>query len=253
MPIIKQPHQYNSPEFAAVIGGPKRLFEGRVLRIEKSTEIRNWSDTFDYSDHRSTECTWALVWLGTHGVPPQSRGVEGRVQAGLETYSWNADQARDLELHEQYAWIDCTNLFADRNGYRLIATVDSFDMQLLHGGPAMLEGVAVWEAFHTARRERLAEEARIASEKRQAIIDAENAKKAARQAKRDEKLAAVKSAAEGQLARIPAKGTQVTVDGFTGRVFWTGVTKYRGTWNARAGVKDARGNVQWVPAEKFVP
>jgi hypothetical protein len=249
MPIIKEPHQYNSPEFAAVIGGPKRLFEGRVLRIEKTTEVRNWSDTLDYTDHRSTECTWALVWLGTHGVPPQSRG--GRVTAGVETYSWNADQARDLEVHEQYAWIDCTNLFSDRYGYRLEVSVDSFDMQLLHGGPAMLEGVAVWEAFHTARREKLDEEARIESEKRQAIIDAEAAKAAARQAKRDEKLAAVKSAAEGQLARIPAKGTQVTVDGFTGRVFWTGVTKYRGTWNARAGVKDSKGNVVWVEATKF--
>jgi len=248
MPIIKEPYQYNSPELAAVIGGPKRFFEGRVLRIEKTTEVRNWSDTLDYTDHRSTDCTWALVWLGTHGVPPEGRG---RIAAHLETYSWEADKARDLEVHEQYAWIDCTNLFSDRNGYRLVATVDSFDMQLLHGGPAMIEGVAVWEAFHTARLAKLDEEARIESEKRQAIIDAEAAKKAARQAKRDEKLAAAKSVAEGQLARIPAKGTRVTVDGFTGMVFWRGVSKYYGKWNARAGVKDGKGNVQWIDAGKF--
>jgi len=248
MPIIKEPYQYNSPEFAAVVGGPKRFFEGRVLRIEKTTETRNWSDTLDYSDHRSTDCTWTLVWLGTHGVPPQARG---RIATSVETYSWEADKARDLEVHEQYAWVDCTNLFADRNGYRLVPTVDSFDMQLLHGGPAMIEGLAVWEEHSRVVRAKFEAAKKVQEEEAAAKAAAVKAKTEARQAKLAEKHLAGKAEADEQMARIPAKGTQVTVDGFTGRVFWTGVTKYRGTWNARAGVKDSKGNVIWVEAMKF--
>ena len=248
MPIIKEPYQYNSPEFAAIVGGPKRFFEGRVLRIEKTIETRNWSDTLDYTDHRSTNCTWALVWLGTHGVPPQARG---RIVTDLETYSWDADKARDLEVHEQYAWIDCTNLFADRNGYRLVPTVDSFDMQLLHGGPAMIEGVAVWEEHRREVRARFEAIKKASDAEATARAAVAKAKAEVRQAKLAEKHLAGKAEAEGQMARIPAKGTQVTVDGFTGRVFWTGVTKYRGTWSARAGVKDLKGNVVWVEATKF--
>jgi hypothetical protein len=111
--------------------------------------------------------------------------------------------------------------------------------------------VAAWEAFHKARLERVAEEKRAAEEARQAVIDAEKAKQAARQAKRDAKLALLKADAEGQLARIPAQGTMVTVDGFTGVLFWKGVKSYYGKWNARAGVKNAKGEVVWVGAEKF--
>lgn len=247
MPIIKKSYAYGPGPSTS-----EAYFQHRVLRIEKTTETRNWSDTLDYSDHRSTDCTYALVWLGTRNVPPrEAQYAAGRVTAYIDALKWDADKVRDLEVHEQFAWIDCTNLFSDRNGYSLAATVDPFDMQLLHGGPEMIEGLAVWEAYHNARLEKLAEEARIAAAARQAIIDAEKAKKAASQAKRDAKLQAAKSEAEELLARIPAKGTTVTVDGFTGKVFWVGVSKYRGKWNARAGVKDARGNVQWIDAEKF--
>jgi hypothetical protein len=41
------------------------------------------------------------------------------------------------------------------------------------------------------------------------------------------------------------------VDGFTGKVFWMGVSKYRGAYNARAGVKDSKGEVAWIDAAKF--
>jgi hypothetical protein len=237
MPIIKKTYAYDATRATTEV-----YFQHSVLRIEKATEIRNWSDTLDYSDHRSTECTYALVWLGKRGVPPR---------VPFDAPKWDADKIRDLELHEQFAWVDCTNLFSDRNGYSLTAEVDPFDMQLLHGGPQMIEGVAAWEAYHKARLERVAEEKRVAEEARQAIVDAEKAKQAARQAKRDAKVAVLKAEAEKLLARIPAKGTVVTVDGFTGKVFWMGVKSYYGKWNARAGVKDARGNVQWIDAEKF--
>ena len=41
------------------------------------------------------------------------------------------------------------------------------------------------------------------------------------------------------------------MDGFTGKVFWMGVSKYRGAYNARAGVKDSKGEVAWIDAAKF--
>jgi hypothetical protein len=247
MPIIKKSYAYGPGPATSEV-----YFQHRVLRIEKTTETRNWSDTLDYSDHRSTECTWALVWLGTRNVPPSPHHYAGeRILAYIDALKWDADKVRDLEVHEQFAWVDCTNLFSDRNGYSLSATVDPFDMQLLHGGPEMLDGCAAWEAFHTARMARIEAERAAKRAEQAAIAAAEKAKKDARQAKRDAKLQAEKAVAEGQLARIPAKGTTVTVDGFTGKVFWIGVSKYRGKWNARAGVKDSAGNVQWVPAEKF--
>ena len=247
MPIIKKSYSYGPGPSTSEV-----YFQHRVLRIEKTTETRNWSDTLDYSDHRSTECTYALVWLGTHNVPPREVRVQGgRITAYFDALKWDADKIRDLEVHEQFAWVDCTNLFVDRNGYSLVPSVDPFDMQLLHGGPEMLDGLAAWEVYHTARiaREEAERMAKLAEAAAHAA--AEKAKRDARQAKRDAKLQAEKAVAEGQLARIPAKGTTVTVDGFTGKVFWIGVSKYRGKWNARAGVKDPKGNVQWVPADKF--
>lgn len=249
MPIIKKTRKYDPTTNAFLGCETTSLFQGRVLRVVHGSEYRNVSDTLDYSDWQTVKTVRALVWLGTHGLPP--RITPGEVVASLEVYSWELDKVRDLNIGEQYAWIDCSNVFADRNDYSLHPEVDTFDMQLLHGGPQMIEGVAAWEAFHKARNEQFLEEARIEAEKRQAIVDAENAKQAARQAKRAAKVAVAKAEAEKLLARIPAKGTVVTIDGFTGKVFWMGVKSYYGKWNARAGVKDARGNVQWIPAEKF--
>ena len=223
------------------------LFQGRVLNVLKSTERRNWSDTMDYSDWRSTECTYALVWLGTHGVAPRER--DGRLMTHATPASW--DTPRELEIHEQFAWVDCTNLWCDRGVDHLEPVVDGIDMQLLHGGPEMLDAYPAWEAARTAIcNARAAEQMRQDAE-RAAAEKAEADKRAARAAKKASKEAALKSEAEKLLARIPAKGTAVTVDGFTGRVFWVGVSKYYGKFNARAGVKDAKGNVAWIDATKF--
>lgn len=246
MPIIKRTHGRDSANKPL---STTKFFEGRVLKVVKTKESRNWSPTLDYSDHRTTDVTWALVYIGTHGVPSRKSGSPGRwVVADLEPTSWQFEYARDLEIGERYGWIDCTNLFSDLTGYDLEAVVDAFDMQLLHGGPEMIEGVEAWEVFHAARWAAAEAEREAEAAARAKLIAVENAKKAARQAKRDVTLAAAKAVAEGQLARIPAKGTTVTVDGFTGKVFWTGVSKYYGKWNARAGVKDAKGNVKWIDA-----
>lgn len=251
MPIIKRTYRYgHGPDYMP--GSTEKFFEGRVLRVVKTKETRNWSDTLDYSDHRTTDVTWALVYLGTYGVPAKEASwTFRRVTTSLEPTSSELEEARDLEIGERYGWIDCTNLFADRVGYVLEAQVDGFDMQLLVGGPEMIEGVKAWEDFHATRWAEAEREREAKATAERAKYAAEYAKKAARMAAAEAKDAASKAAAERQLARIPAKGTTVTVDGFTGKVFWIGVSKYRGQWNARAGVKDPKGNVQWVPADKF--
>ena len=161
--------------------------------------------------------------------------------------SW--DKPRDLEFHEQFAWVDCTNMFVDRCGYSLQAKVDG--EYVMFGEALMWANLIAWEAHHKVVREenlRKAEEVRQEVEAQKAQ---EEVKKAVRKAKQEAKDVVLKAAAEGLLARIPAKGTEVTVDGFTGKVFWTGATKYRGSWSARAGVKNGKGEVVWVPAEKF--
>lgn len=250
MPIVKKIRKHD-PDTHRFLGYEEQhLFVGRVLRVERRSEHRNVSDTLDYSDWQTITATWALVWLGTHGLPPNTVRT-GRPVTGDEVYSWERDRIRDLAVGEQYAWLDCSNVFADRNGFSLEAEVDTFDMQLLHGGPEMIEGVEVWEAFHKARLAREAEEARKVTAAREAAEAAEKAKRDAAAAKKAAKVAVLKADAEAKLARIPAKGTAVTVDGFTGVIFWKGVKSYYGKWNARAGVKNAKGEVAWVDAEKF--
>jgi hypothetical protein len=235
MPIIKTDYKTNAPEL---------LLRGRVIRIEKTSETRNWSDTLDYTDHRSTECTWALVYLGTHGVAP--RDWHGRMIAHIKDPSW--ETPRDLTVGERFAWLDCTNLFGDRHGYLLAAEVDTVGDLLIAGGKeSIYDQLAAWDDFNSKEAEKAAEQRRLEETRRQAEAKA-NAEKAAIKRAKDEGL---KAEAEKMLARIPAKGTTVTVDGFTGQVFWTGATKYYGKWSARAGIKDARGNVAWVTAEKF--
>jgi len=241
MAITKTNFKVNSGAFESV----DTLFADRVIRVKMESEIRNWSDTLDYTDMRSVTATYALVWLGTHGVPPEAR--HGRPMTYSTPCSWHVP--RDLEFHEQFAWIDCTNMFVDRNGYALKAEVDGDHG--MFGEPLMWANLIAWEAHHKAVAEKRAEELRIEQEARRAEEAAYQAKVAARKAKADAKDAVLKSEAEKLLARIPAKGTTVTVDGFTGKVFWVGVSKYRGKFNARAGVKDSRGEVQWIDAEKF--
>ena len=219
-------------------------FAGRVIEVRRFTETRNWSDTMDYSDYRSTECTEALVWLGTHNFPPYRNTTQTDLRANWSclrpagTYSF--ESTRDLEFFEQFAWVDCTNLFSDRNGFTLSATVD---VTMTDGTEPMLwANLYAWKAYKAAAAEKAAEERRVAAE----ALRVAEAKKAAVAAQRQAKEVALMQAAELRLCKAPAKGTTVTVDGFTGKIFWMGVNKFRGNFKASYGVKDARGNVKWV-------
>ena len=249
MPITKTSYDYTTG--ASTV---ETLFADRVLRIETTTETRNWSDTMDYTDFRSTRCVYALVWLGTHGLPPRRQGglqpsridFSGRVHADLEVSSWNADKVRDLEFHEQFGWVDCTNIFSDRNGYSLEAAVDGDYASF--GDPLMWANLIAWEGYHAARRAEELKKLAEAAAAQDAIRQAEEAKRVACQTKKDAKEAAGKAEAEAKLAKVPPKGSLATVKGFTGQVFWTGVTRYRGRWDARFGLKDMAGFVAWFAA-----
>lgn len=231
------------------------FFAGRVLRVEQVSETRNWSDTMDYTDFRSTQCTYALVWLGTHNVPAE--GVDTarpRVSYELlqvkELSEYSAAKVRDLEYFEQFAWVDCTNLHSDRMGSRLSAKVDG---TIDSGEPLMLTNLIAWEGYRKSLTEKRLREMEAAAELARKVKAENEAKAAARNAKREAKVAATKVVADAELATaLPLKGTTVTVDGFTGTVFWMGVRQYRGTWNANAGIKDAKGEVKWVPCRTLV-
>ena len=122
---------------------------------------------------------------------------------------------------------------------------DTFDMQLLHGGPLMLDNLATWKVLVAACRDaRLAKQAAQKAED-DAAEAARNAAAAKRAATAAAKLEASRAAANEDFKKLPAKGTTATVLGVTGKVFWTGVTKYRGSFAARYGVKNERGEVAW--------
>jgi len=238
MAIVKQDYRTFEKE---------TLYLGRVVRVETTTETRNWSDTLDYSDYRSTACTYALVYLGHEGKKPRHHSVGHR--AYVTDAPWYEVEA--LDISDRFAWINCTNLFADRNGYSLTAAADTMGDLLLYSGADVYDELAAWEAHHKAAAEARLAELQQAEAARKAAEAAEQSKAAARQAKKQAKEDALKAEAEKLLARIPAKGTTVTIDGFTGKVFWLGVSKHYGKFNARAGVKDSKGDVVWVDAARF--
>ena len=223
-------------------GSSKQFFIGRVLEVDQVTETRNCSDTMDYSDFRTVNAIYALVWLGTEGVKPHG-GVSGRRNTYMEPTSWS--KVETLDIIDQFAWVDCTNTFADLNGFSLFPVADTFDMQLLHGGPLMLDNLATWKVLVAARRDALLAELAAQKAEDDAAEAARNAAAAKRAATAAAKLEASRAAANEDFKKIPAKGTTATVDGVTGKVFWTGVTKYRGSFAARYGVKNERGEVAW--------
>ena len=238
MAIIKQDYRTFEKE---------TLYLGRVVRVETTTETRNWSDTLDYTDMRSTTCTYALVYLGHEGKKPRRHHVGNRLF--VTDAPWYEVEA--LDIGDRFAWVDCTNLFADRNGYSLAPVADTMGDLLLFSGVDVYDELAAWEAYHKAAAEARLVELQRAEASRKAAEAAEQAKAAARQAKKQAKEDALKAESEKLLARIPAKGTTVTIDGFTGKVFWIGVSKHYGKFNARAGVKDSKGEVVWVDAARF--
>ena len=208
-------------------------YAGRVIEVRRYKELRNMSDTMDYNDWRTVDCCDALVWLGTEGHPGN--------------YEWNP--RRPLEFHEQFKWVDCSNHFSDRCGYTLHPEADAWTSES-RGDPLMWANLLAWRGHQEAlRKEKIAQKEAADAERRERF-NAQLAADAARKQAVEEKKAEAES-----LLRIwaPAKGAEVTLEGLTGTVFWTGVKHYRGAWRSTVGVKDGYGTAHWLDISKFMP
>jgi len=217
------------------------FFAGRVLEVRKYVDRRNMSDTLDYTDYRDVECTEALVWLGTHAVPPY--GDRTRTP---DEYKYGPEP-RDLEFHEQFGWVDCSNHFTWRGEPSRTPTVDA-DLQ--NGEPLMWANFIAWKAHTAAETKRKAAELQVRKEESERRAAEDRLKDAARKAKAAAKDATLKAAAEALLTTV-VKGNTYTVDGFTGQAFWVGAKKYRGKWQPRVGLKNSRGEIAWIDASKL--
>jgi len=216
-------------------------YTGRVLRVEQREESRNHSETLDYSDWRHTTCTYATVWLGEHGIPglrlPSQELIYGR--HGI---------ARDLDIHEQIAVIDCTNLFGWMDSSTVTAEVDT-DID-----PRAEVALLTWEAFEKARKAAEAKAAEAEVARRAEEIKKAAAAKAAKEAKKQAKLNATAVTAEVDLVKVqPLKGKVVTLkSGYEGTLFWCGIKAYRGVNSARIGVRNTKADVEWAAATDVV-
>jgi hypothetical protein len=203
-----------------VLGGEEWV--GRVVEIRFYQARRNMSDTLDYTDFRTVECTDALVWLGPVGHPHANEWIE----------------ARPLEFWEQFTWIDCSNHFSWRDRKLLVPQVDDAPL----ADPLLLVNLAAWRAHTAAEVRRKEEEARAANEaveaRRRAQVESEEA---------------ARQSVEDALLLAPSKGTLVTLDGLTGTVFWKGSKLWRGKWRGTVGVKDSRGVAHWIDVSHWVP
>ena len=216
-------------------------FEGRVIKVNKFSARRNMSDTMDYTDFQSVECVEALVWLGTHGQPPMLSGkpwVRG---------SYDTTPARELEYWEQFAWVECSNHFVWRGCDRHDAEVDA-EINT-SGDPLMWVNYIAYEGWQKANAEASVREEQVRFEAARAETQRRASVKAARTAKDLSKRDEVAK----QLITAPKNGDRVTVGAVTGKIFWTGVTKFYGKWSARAGVKDATGTAHWCEITECIP
>jgi hypothetical protein len=206
-------------------------YSGRVIEIRRYKAHRNMSDTLDYTDWRTVDCCDALVWLGTEGHPGN--------------YEWNP--SRPLEFHEQFMWVDCSNHFSDRCGYTAHPEVDVHPGS---GEPIMWANLLAWRGHQEALRKEKIAQKEAADVERRERFNAQLAAEAARKQAMEERKAEAES-----LLRIwaPSKGSEVTLEGLTGTVFWTGVKHYRGAWRSTVGVKDKAGTAHWVDISKFMP
>lgn len=90
---------------------------GRVVDVRTFVATRNHSDTLDYSDFRSTQCTEALVYNG-RTVPQTDSGFAWIGNAYLKS-------GEPIPLESRFGWRDCTNLFCWRGADFLEPTVDA--------------------------------------------------------------------------------------------------------------------------------
>lgn len=227
----------------------RELFKNAVLKLHTQSESRNCSDTLDYSDFQTVTARYALVWLPALDASmkyylrndgPSLNGVKQIVAVLVNAdYSFgdaNGASASKLPAEQQFAWIDCSNHMAWRYGVTRAPEMDAF-AAVTHFTAQMLEAYFVYD-----------------ENQKKLAIDAEKAVMAAK-SREDERLK--KAAAEEQAEQALKhsleiklasggfkKGVSVKTSKGSGKIAWTGITKYRGKWDARIGVRIA-GNMQF--------
>lgn len=133
-------------------------YEGRVIDVRTYKACRNMSDTLDYSDYRTVECTDALVYFGRR-VPADHKGY---FWIGSKIY--NAGD--EIPVAERFGTVDCSNHFIWRGSDHRVAEVDAD----FAANPEMAEDYRAWKAHHE-------ELAREAAAKRAAYEAQEKARK----------------------------------------------------------------------------
>jgi hypothetical protein len=152
---------------------------GRVVRIDRMVKRRNHSDTLDYSDWQATDCTFALVWLGEHGFAPDSYDGLPHVRTRDNSLD-GSGAARALDPWEQFAYVDCTNLFVWRGDARVTAVVDLDIVNDPRLDPKAWMALTIWEAKRAndakkaaefaAEQDRLERERRAQIEKDRPVV-----------------------------------------------------------------------------------
>lgn len=133
-------------------------YEGRVIDVRTYKATRNLSDTLDYSDYQTVECTDALVYFGRR-VPADHKGY---FWVGSKIY--NAGD--EIPVAERFGTVDCSNHFVWRGSDHRVAEVDAD----FAANPEMAEDYRAWKAHHE-------ELAREAAAKRAAYEAQEKARK----------------------------------------------------------------------------
>lgn len=215
-------------------------FQNRVVAIKRYLARKNVSDTLDVSDYQTVEVVKALVWLGQENFPPTyyDYAVEPKIR-----YPHTGYEKRELEPIEQFAWVDCSNIFIWRGAPELRPEVDE-GSQLDPEAAAMYP---LWQSFVQDKIKLLTEQIN----KRNAEIAAAKAAEMEKKMKKAEKLESTRAAANADYDKLPPIGTAMEVDGFTGRLFWKAVKPFRGKYKARIGLRDVNGFVKWVDADKL--
>lgn len=220
-------------------------FQNRVVAIKRYLARKNVSDTLDVSDYQTVEVVEALVWLGQENFPPVTYSYQPEPTI---RYPWGSSvgyggMVRELEPIEQFAWLDCSNIFVWRGAAELRPEVDE-GAQLEPEAAAMYP---LWQAFVQEKTKFLIQQAN----ERQAALNAAKAEAAEKQAQKAAKLEGTRAAADADFRKLPSIGTVMEVDGFTGKLFWKAVKPFRGKYKARIGLRDVNGVVKWMDADKL--
>jgi hypothetical protein len=141
---------------------------GEVVDIRKFRAMRNWADTLDYTDYRSTDVVEALVYVGRRASSDRFAQQKQEVKTlGLPKHYYAAGE--ELLPIDRFEWLDCTSLFVDRGVPAMHPAVDDIrHPDVVIDYIEFLEATRVYEAAaneHNMRNAR-AEAARREEEER---------------------------------------------------------------------------------------